>query len=244
MLVIDIGNTNVVIALNDGQIWTKVTRIRSKDSDVLTQIREVVKNCREQDSVISSVVPNMTSRVIDIVRNVSEAEPLVISRKIKTGLDSASIPQECGSDIICNLIAAHKYFPDSVVTVADFGTAFTTATVNEKGQVLGVTIAPGMMTSVKALYENTAQIPQICLDVPDTVLGTDTVTAIRAGVFYGFSGQLEAIVRQIKKETSSEPKVLVTGGFSKYIKPFLGFDCTADIYLTLEGAKTACELNK
>lgn len=243
ILVLDIGNTNIVISLNEDDIWIKTSRIRTKDSDVLSQVREVIKPLKVDKCVICSVVPNLTSRIFEFAREVSEKEPLIISKKLALGLDSDSIPAECGSDIICNLVAGHKMFPDSLVTIADFGTAFTTETVNEKGEVLGVTIAPGMMTSVKALYENTAQIPQICLDVPETVLGRNTVASIRAGVYYGFAGQLNSIVKQIEKETGKKPMVIVTGGFSKYIQPFIDFKCVTDINLTLEGAKMACLLN-
>ena len=243
ILVIDIGNTNIVLAFNENSSWIKTIRIRTKDADAFSQVREHLKNCKVEKCVISSVVPSLTSRIFDMAEEVSQTKPLLITLKINSGLNPESIPPECGSDIICNLLEGHKRFPDSLVTVADFGTAFTTETVDENGNVLGVTIAPGMMTSVKALYENTAQIPEVCLDVPETVLGRNTVASIRAGVFYGFAGQLTSIVKQIRKETGKTPVVIVTGGFSKYIQPFIEFTCITEINLTLEGALSACLMN-
>ena len=244
ILVFDVGNTNIVIARHDGNAWVKNERFRTKDADVLKQVRDSLANSEFEDSVISSVVPSLTSRISDIAKAVTGKEPLLVSRNIKTGFDSNSIPVELGADIICNLIAAHNLFPDKVATVADFGTAFTTETISAEGKVLGVTIAPGIMTSVKALHENTAQIPQICLDIPTTVLAKDTVSAIRAGVYYGFCGQLSGVLERIEMETGVKPQVLVTGGFSKYIKSLMNFDAFCDINLTIEGARLALLFNR
>ena len=169
-------------------------------------------------------------------------EPLVITRDIETGLVKESIPEELGADILCNLIAAHHLYPNEYVTVADFGTAFTTETVSPEGKVLGVTIGPGMMTSVKALFESAAQLPEIRLDIPSTVLGRDTVASIRAGVIYGFMGQLKGIVEQVEKEVGHKVIVIATGGFSRYLEGYIYVN-KADVKHTLEGARIACLLN-
>ena len=126
--------------------------------------------------------------------------------------------------------------------MADFGTAFTTETISPEGRVLGVTIGPGIMTSVKALFENTAQLPEIRLDLPKSVLGLNTIDAIRAGVLYGFTGQITAIVGEIEKELGTKVKVIATGGFSRYVTGFVHVD-RADINHTLEGARLICEMN-
>ena len=118
----------------------------------------------------------------------------------------------------------------------------TTETVSPKGEVLGVTIGPGMMTSVKALFESAAQIPEIRLDIPDTVLGRDTVASIRAGVIYGFIGQLKGIVDQVEKEVGHKVVVIATGGFSRYLEGYIYVN-KADVKHTLEGARIACLLN-
>lgn len=242
-LVFDIGNTNTVIALHDGSSWVFNERVKTKDNDMTWQIWLLVRDLKADKAVISSVVPSLTNRVCDIAKSITNNEVLIISNRINTGLDNPSIPEECGSDIICNLIAAHHYFPDKYVTVADFGTAFTTETVSPLGKVLGVTIAPGMMTSVKALFENTAQIPQIRLDLPNTVLGRDTVSSIRAGVLYGFPGQLNAILERIEQELDSKVFLIATGGFAKFIKPYVDRVDLVDINFTIEGARLACMMN-
>ncbi len=242
ILAVDIGNTNVVLCVHDGNNWGDVIRIKTKSSTAVDEVRHHLRLMSFGRAVVSSVVPDLTHPVIKAVREAGGIEPVVVGLDIETGLKRESIPPELGADILCNLIAAHSLYPDDYVTVADFGTAFTTETVSPQGEVLGVTIGPGMMTSVKALFESAAQIPAIRLDLPTTVLGRDTVTSIRAGVIYGFVGQLRSIVDQIEQEIGHKVVVIVTGGFSVYLEGKIYVN-RADVRHTLEGARIACELN-
>lgn len=242
LLAVDIGNTNIVLCIHDGEQWGDVIRVKTRSKNAVAEVRSVLEGLPYDRAVVSSVVPNLTGSVIEAVRSRSGVNPVVISKDIETGLVKDSIPPELGSDIICNLIAAHRLYPGEYVTVADFGTAFTTATVSPEGEVLGVSIGPGMMTSVKALFASAAQIPEIRLDMPSTVLGRDTVASIRAGVFYGFVGQLKGIVEQIEREVGHKVVVIATGGFSVYLKGYIHVN-RADVKHTLEGARIACDLN-
>jgi len=241
---IDIGNTNIAVCTHDGVCWGERQRVKTSDPSAIATIGGFLRNLKTERVVISSVVPNLTGSVKASVVEMLGIIPLVIGNEIKTGLDNSLIPAELGSDILCNMINAHSKYPDNYVTVADFGTAFTTSTVSPEGRIMGVTIAPGMMTSVKALFQNTAQLPEIRLDLPESVLGLDTESSIRAGVLYGFMGQLEAIVREIEKELGNKVVLVATGGLSQYIKPYVDrVDCV-DINFTLEGARVACLLNQ
>ena len=242
ILAVDIGNTNVVLCVHDGNDWGEVMRVKTKSTTAVDEVKYHLRGMSFGRAVVSSVVPYLTKPVISAVREVGGIEPVVVGLDIETGLKKETIPSELGADILCNLIAAHKMYPDDYVTVADFGTAFTTETVSPEGEVLGVTIGPGMMTSVKALFESAAQIPAIRLDLPTTVLGRDTVASIRAGVIYGFVGQLKAIVSQIEQEIGHKVVVIVTGGFSVYLEGKIYVN-KADVRHTLEGARIACELN-
>ena len=242
ILGIDIGNTNIVIAVHDGNSWGDELRVKTRSKKAVSDVSTILRGIRCDKAVLSSVVPNITGSILEAVRKVVGLEPLVITRDIETGLVKESIPEELGADILCNLIAAHHLYPNEYVTVADFGTAFTTETVSPEGKVLGVTIGPGMMTSVKALFESAAQIPEIRLDIPDTVLGRDTVASIRAGVIYGFMGQLKGIVEQVEKEVGHKVIVIATGGFSRYLEGYIYVN-KADVKHTLEGARIACLLN-
>ena len=242
ILGIDIGNTNIVIAVHDGTQWGDELRVKTRSKKAVSDVSTILKGIKCDRAVLSSVVPNITGSILEAVRKVVGLEPLVITRDIETGLVKESIPEELGADILCNLIAAHHLYPNEYVTVADFGTAFTTETVSPEGKVLGVTIGPGMMTSVKALFESAAQLPEIRLDIPSTVLGRDTVASIRAGVIYGFMGQLKGIVEQVEKEVGHKVIVIATGGFSRYLEGYIYVN-KADVKHTLEGARIACLLN-
>ena len=242
ILGIDIGNTNIVIAVHDGIEWGDELRVKTRSKKAVSDVSTILKGIKCDRAVLSSVVPNITGSILEAVRKVVGLEPLVITRDIETGLVKESIPEELGADILCNLIAAHHLYPNEYVTVADFGTAFTTETVSPEGKVLGVTIGPGMMTSVKALFESAAQLPEIRLDIPSTVLGRDTVASIRAGVIYGFMGQLKGIVEQVEKEVGHKVIVIATGGFSRYLEGYIYVN-KADVKHTLEGARIACLLN-
>lgn len=242
LLIIDIGNTNIVLSCYHNSKCVSFDRIKSKEKNVIDNLKNFLKNLDFNCSVLSSVVPYLTEKVSNSVEETG-VKPLIVNKEGITGLIKESLPEELGSDILCNLIAAHYYFPDEFVTVADFGTAFTTSTVSPSGEFMGVTISPGMMTSVKALFQNTAQLPQIKLDLPETVLGKNTIDSIRAGVLYGFVGQVEAIVNQIEMELENTVKLILTGGLSKYVMPYIKKISKSDVKFTIEGAKIFYELN-
>ena len=242
ILAVDIGNTNIVLSIHDGSEWGEAIRVKTKSHDNVELFMQKLSPLSYEKAVVSSVVPHLTEPIIEGIKEHSGIDPVVVTNDIESGLNKESIPAELGADILCNLIAAHKLYPDDYVTVADFGTAFTTETVSPQGDVLGVTIGPGMMTSVKALFASAAQIPEIRLDLPNTVLGRDTVSSIRAGVIYGFVGQLKAIVEQVEKEVGHKVVVIATGGFSRYLEGKIYVN-KADVKHTLEGARLACLLN-
>ncbi len=230
------------MSTHDGEDWGEVIRVKTKSKSCVSEASAKISKIKFNKAVVSSVVPNLTGSIVEAVRDAGGFDPVVIGVDIESGLDKASIPPEIGADILCNLIAAHSMYPSEYVLVADFGTAFTTETVSPEGKVLGVTIGPGMMTSVKALFESTAQLPQIRLDIPTTALGRDTVASIRAGVIYGFMGQLVGIVNQVEKEVGHKLVVIATGGFSRYLEGYIYVN-KADVKHTLEGARIACILN-
>lgn len=242
LLVTDIGNTNIVLSVYSNGLWQPAERVKTKDSNTINNFKDKLKTIDFDCAVVSSVVPHLTQRICQTIEEF-KVYPLIVDRKLKTGLITELIPEELGSDILCNLINAHYSYPNDYVTIADFGTAFTTATVSPEGKFLGVTISPGMMTSVKALFQNTAQLPEIKLDLPNTVLGKNTIDSIRAGVLYGFVGQVESIVSQIEKEIEHKVKLVLTGGLSKYVKPYISRVEKSDIMFTIDGARLFYELN-
>ena len=125
----------------------------------------------------------------------------------------------------------------------DFGTALTFSTVNKKGEVLGVAIAPGLLTAVNSLFSNTAQLPQVELKVPSSVLGRNSMDSVRSGIMIGYAGLVKEIVRRTESELKEEIVVLATGGLSKVISPLIDLFEFVDGFHTLRGLELIASLN-
>ena len=252
LFTVDIGNTNIVIAIHDEEKWINIWRVstekkKTTDEYYLTIIDllnyseinlEQIEKC-----IISSVVPSLTFAVEKAIFRIFKIKPLVINSKLNTGLDKNSIPNEIGSDILSNLVFAHDKFPNDTCTVLDFGTALTCSSVSPEGKILGVAITPGLVTSMKALVNNTAQLPEIELRQPESVLGMDTPSSIRAGIMFGFAGLANELVHRTEEELGVKVKVLVTGGLSSTISKMLHNIDYLDKNLTLNGIKLIASKN-
>ncbi len=251
-VVVDIGNTNIVVAALDGETWTKPFRVftdTKKTGDeyyviFLSLFHElgIEKNDVEK-VIISSVVPFLTRSIEKIMVRLFSISPIMVTHKVKTGLVEASIPPELGSDLLGNLSYAHHHKPDLNVMVVDFGTALTFSTVNSNGEVLGVAIAPGLVTAVNSLFGSTAQLPQVELKLPNTVIGRDSMTSIRAGIMEGFAGMVETIIRKTEEETGSPLYVMATGGLSSTISKIIPRIDELDTLITLKGLGLIASLN-
>lgn len=251
LFAVDIGNSNIVVAISDGENWVEHWRIHTeqkKTSDEYFLELNEIRRSFDRDifidkAIISSVVPSLNLVFEKVCYRLFNIKPTVVDLTIKTNLDNDSIPSEIGSDILANLVAAHDLFPNETVTVLDFGTAFTTSTVDEKGKVLGVTIAPGLVTSVRALANNTAQVPTVELKAPSTVLGRNTMQSVRAGILFGFAGMANELIKKIEAELNKKVRVVVTGGLSLTIAPLLYKCDQVEKNHTLNGLKILASLN-
>jgi type III pantothenate kinase len=144
---------------------------------------------------------------------------------------------------LCNLAQAHHRFPGQATMIVDFGTALTLGSVDGNGNVLGVAIAPGLVTAVNALYGNTAQLPQVELKVPESVLGRDSVQSIRAGIMYGYAGMVAAIIEKTEAEIGHRLKIIATGGLSATISSLIPRIEEVSPMHTLDGLKLLSDLN-
>ena len=143
-------------------------------------------------------------------------------------------PYEIGSDLVANAVAAfHKF--GNLTMIIDFGTALTFTTIGKNSEILGVAIAPGLQTAVGALAGKTAQLPQIHLTPPPSVLGKNTIHAIQAGVVFGFTGLVDSIIEQTQKELNEKLNIVATGGLSSVIAPLTKYVKNTDQMLTLNG---------
>ena len=145
-------------------------------------------------------------------------------------------PYEIGTDLVANAYSAHKQFKQACIVV-DFGTALTFTTVNDDGYVLGVAIAPGIKTAMKALSSNTAQLPEIPLELPNSVIGLHTTHAMQAGILWGYVGITKELISKIRLEVGDEYIAVATGGLSFVMEPLQDLFVTIDPQLTLNGLR-------
>ena len=185
--------------------------------------------------VISSVVPALTGSIIAMCRHLFKVEPLVLGPVLYPDLPlTIPSPHEIGADLVADALAAFRKTGGPCIVV-DFGTALTFTCVGMGGRILGVSIAPGLGTAVNALSRDTAQLPFVQLEAPTSVIGTDTVTAIQAGVIHGYAGLVEHLVKRMKQEIGLQAKVIATGGLCRIIAPLVEAFDDIDPNLTLDG---------
>lgn len=252
LVAVDIGNTNIVLALHDGSKWVNVWRVYSdekKTGDEYFVIFDSLLNSLNIDrsnvtkGIVSSVVPNLTRSICKNITRLFNVEPMVVSHDCNTGLIKESIPPELGSDLLCNVAYAHYIQREKDVMVVDFGTALTFSTVLKTGEVKGCAIVPGLLTGVNALFGSTAQLPQVSLKVPKTAVGRNSVESIRAGIMYGYAGLVESLIHETEKELNTELYIIATGGLSATIQPLIPRINSLESNHTLNGLKLIADLN-
>jgi len=223
LLAIEQGNTNTLFAVHDGKSWiaqwrtaTHSTRTADEYAVWLSQLLamsgmtlQVLTSC-----IISSVVPQSLFNLRNLARRYLHVEPLVVGEnaelRIPIRIDK---PSEAGADRLVNAIGAHIVYPGPLIVI-DSGTATTFDVIGADGGFEGGVIAPGINLSMQALHEAAAKLPRIAIQRPEgnRVVGTDTVTAMQSGVFWGYIGLIEGLIRRIKDERGEHLTVIATGG--------------------------------
>ena len=254
ILAIDVGNTNITFGVFAGKRLMTTFRMMAKTPRTSDEygigIRELLRENRVEPSkingsIIASVVPNVMHSLTGAIRRYLQIEPLVVSAGIRTGIRiTAENPKEIGPDRIVDVVAAYEKYGGPVLGL-DFGTATTYDLVTEDGRFgVGIT-APGIRISAKALWEDTAKLPEIEIKKPDSILARETVSSMQAGLVYGQIGQTEYIIRQVKKETGYENlKVVATGGLGRIIADETDAIDVYDSSLTLDGLRILFEKNR
>lgn len=253
LLVVDVGNTHITCGVYDKKELKTTFRMMSKmprTSDEygihimeLLRINQVHKEDIE-GIIIASVVPNVMHSLTGALKRYIGKNPLIVGPGVKTGIKITSDnPREIGPDRIVDAVAAYELYGGPVL-VLDFGTATTYDLVTKDGCFgVGIT-APGIRISAKALWEDTAKLPEIEIKKPASILARETITSMQAGLVYGQIGQTEYIIGQVKKETGYENlKVVATGGLGRIIADETD---AIEIYnrdLTLEGLRIIYEKN-
>jgi type III pantothenate kinase len=252
LLVIDIGNSNVVLGVWEGGIWKHVWRLQTlADEESLefysNRIRDFFLEAQLQihtikGVVLSSVVPSLNEKIIFVIEQLFGREPLLFGPNVFSRLPLViERPHEIGSDLVANALAAWKIFGKDMIVV-DFGTALTFTSVTVRGEILGVSIAPGLQTALRVLFNNTAQLPEAPVSFPESVVGKDTVHAIQSGVLVGYVGLVRHMIAMIRAELGEHFGSVATGGLSSVLTPLKeDFDLISPT-LTLDGLRLAFEL--
>ncbi len=254
LLVVDVGNTNITYGIYDGEKLVHTFRMESKtprtSDEFGTAICDIATrqgaDIRKIDGVITAtVVPNIMYSLIGGIKKYIGIDPLVVAPGVKTGIriDTPN-PREIGPDRIVDAVAAYELYGGPIL-VLDFGTATTYDLVTEDGRfTVGIT-APGVKISAEALWLKTAKLPEIEIAMPKSILATDTIWSMQAGLMYGQIGQTEYIIRQVKKETGYENlKVVATGGLGRIISNETDMIDEYNSELTLEGLRLIYDKNR
>ena len=241
-IVINIGNTNIRFGLfnndNCDLSWVLNTKPYKTTDELYVQFLMLYQTYKIEAAaidkiVIGSVVPQITMVVRSAIKKIHKKEPVIVDRNTPSPVQPKS--KQMGTDIYANLVAAHHLYPAKKKIVLDFGTALTASCIDEKGETLGVIIAPGIVTSLNSLITGTAQLPEIELVRPKSVLGLDTITCMQSGMVYGFLGMVEGFIDRINAEVQDDCFVIATGGVSHVYKPLTDKIHIGDRLHTLKG---------
>ncbi|MFC0216103.1 type III pantothenate kinase [Paenibacillus chartarius] len=252
ILVIDVGNTNIVLGVYEGQQLLHHWRISTNRSATVDEYGMLIyglfnhaglKADDIEGIMISSVVPPLMFVLENLCLQYIRKAPFIVGPGMKTGLNiRVEQPREVGADRIVNAVAALELYGAPCIVV-DFGTATTYDYLDEQGQLLGCAIAPGIGISTEALYQKAAKLPRIELVKPKSVVGRNTVSAMQAGIIYGYVGQVDGIVSRIKREYGTNPYVVATGGLAELIAGESEAIDAVNPMLTLQGLRIIYERN-
>ncbi|MGE6379363.1 type III pantothenate kinase [Peribacillus muralis] len=253
IFVLDVGNTNIVLGVYDEDILKYHWRIETSRHKTEDEYGMVIKSLLQHEGlsfdqfdgiIISSVVPPIMFALERMCKKYFGVKPLIVGPGIKTGLNiKYENPREVGADRIVNAVAGIQEYGSPLIIV-DFGTATTYCYINEDKQYMGGAIAPGINISTEALYSKAAKLPRIEISRPDGIIGKNTVSAMQAGILYGYVGQVEGIVNRIKEQSNLEPTVIATGGLATLIANESTVIDIVEPFLTLKGLQLIYKRNR
>ena len=246
LLVVDVGNTDTVLGIWQADTWSHVFRTPSQaDESAQHYERQLRLYCLEANislgqvecAVLSSVVPGLTPVLSAALLALTGRPPIVVGPDIyppvRVAIDQA---EQIGSDLVANAVAAYEMYKRNTVVV-DFGTALTFTTVSADGEILGVAIAPGLRTAVRALFSQTAQLPEVPLHLPNSAIGKNTTHAIQAGILLGYESLVSGMIARIRRELGGDCIAVATGGLSAIISSLANEFTAINPHLTLDGLR-------
>lgn len=259
LLALDIGNTNIVVGVFDGErilhSWRLSTQRQRTADEMGMWLVQLFQHGRLDAGlvdgvVMASVVPTLTRPTVEMAKRYFGHAPLVVDGGAKTGMPVLyDNPAEVGADRIVNGVAAFERFgrPDGrprALVVLDFGTATTFDAISPRGEYLGGVICPGVQISADALFERAARLPRVDVRKPAAVIGRTTVGSMQSGLFYGYVGLVEGIVARMKGELGDPVGCVATGGLAEMIAPDAPAIEAVDRDLTLHGLRIIWDRNR
>ncbi|MCD8036275.1 MAG: type III pantothenate kinase [Clostridiales bacterium] len=254
LLVIDVGNTNIVLGVYKGKRLVASWRMATSNQKTADEIGIFIHQLFDysdvdaneiEDIIISSVVPNAMYSLTHGLVKYFHIQPMIVGAGMKTGVNLLmDNPKEMGTDRIVKLVAAYEIYGGPAMVI-DYSTATTYDVINDKGMfVTGIT-APGIQVCVNALVESTAQLPKVEIKKPKSIIVKNTVGSLQAGIVYGHIGETKYIIEQVKEELDMpELKVIATGGLAKTMESNGKLFDVIDPMLTLKGLRIIYEKNK
>jgi type III pantothenate kinase len=250
LLAIDVGNSHTVFGIFDGPGLLAELRLPSSPERTPAETWEALRAFCDRQGIdtsllsgagIASVVPPITSVLETMVRTSLRAEPVTVHAALDLGIILRyHDPARLGADRICNAVAAFRKYGGPVIVV-DFGTATTYDVVSERGEFLGGAIALGLASTAAEMHRRTAQLPEVELRFPPSVIGRDTVSGMQSGVMFGALDAVEGTIRRIRAELGSPARVIATGGLSALIAQHTDVITAYEPALVLEGVRLIYE---
>jgi type III pantothenate kinase len=246
ILVIDVGNTNTVLGLYQGDSLRALWRLATNREQTADEYGVVIHNLFALENLpasdingimIASVVPPMNIVLAEMARKYFKMEALFLEPGTRTGMAIlVETPQEVGADRIADSVAAYEKYGGPCI-VMDFGTAITFECVSQKGEYLGGVIMPGIGIAAEALFARTAKLPRVEFREPDRVIGTNTISNIQSGLFYGIVDAVDGMLGRLIATLGKQTKVIATGGQAPMIASASKYKPTLDSSLTLDGLR-------
>jgi type III pantothenate kinase len=256
LLAIDVGNTNIVLGVFEQGALVRSWRLqtlRERTADELGLLvdglfsRSGIDRANVGGVIVGSVVPPVTGTTVSMIEQLFGRSPLIVDPAKNTGMPILyDNPSEVGADRIVSAIAAREKYAaqhSGPLIVCDFGTATTLDAVSAKGEYLGGAICPGVAISADALFQRAARLPRIDVRKPATVVGRTTVGAMQSGLFYGYVGMVEGLIRRMSAELGGGATCVATGGLAEIIAPETSLIEHVDVDLTLHGLRIVWERN-